>query len=289
MLNACIKWLQKTRIFPYLYWVLYATRLEKFSTLACKKETLHASHLYFSSKQSEIQHILNNLADETSKKVLQKQISFRQYAYPLPLGHTYNPYFPKDIIHLSSQEIFIDCGAFTGDTILRFKRACHGKYKSIIAFEANPISFKQLQAQHVKNCTCLNCGVWDKPDTLLFSSQARETDKLIDTKVERLQQKQPQLLKVPVNAIDNIPACSNMTFLKMDIEGAEINALKGAEKTIRQNSPALAIAIYHSDQDLLNIPLWIMSLGLNYKYYIRHHGVAFAEVIFYAVPSLTNN
>lgn len=284
MLSACIKWLQKTRIFPYLYWVLYTMRLEKFSALACKKEILHAGRVYFSSKHMEIQRILNNLSDETSKQVLKKQISFRQYASPLPLGHTHDPYFPKDIIHLSSQEIFIDCGAFTGDTIFRFKQACHGKYKAIIAFETNTISFERLQAQHFTNCTCINCGVWDKPDTLLFLSQDRETDKLIDTKVERLQQKQPKILKVPVNAIDNIPACSGMTFLKMDIEGAELNALKGAEKTIRQNSPTLAIAIYHSDQDLLSIPLWIMSLGLNYKYYIRHHGVSFAEVIFYAIP-----
>lgn len=59
--------------------------------------------------------------------------------------------------------------------------------------------------------------------------------------------------------------------------------IEGAEKTIRANTPTLAISIYHSDSDLLEISLWIISLGLDYKYYIRHHGVAFAEFVFYAV------
>ena len=283
MIHSFTKWLQGTRFFPYLYWLLYTCRCENFSLLCREGKNQQTSRAYFSSKKAEIKFILSKLADEKSKKVLLQQISFRQYAHPLPLGHTYNPYFPKDIIHLSSQEVFVDCGAFTGDSILRFKHACHDKYKSIVAFETNPRSFGKLKAKNFRDCYCLNCGVWNKSDTLIFSAQERETDKLICPKVDRLQQKHPQISKVPVNAIDEISSCADMTFLKMDIEGAELNALKGAEQTIRKNCPTLAISIYHSDQDLLEIPLWISSLNLPYRYYIRHHGVAFAEVVFYAI------
>ena len=152
-----------------------------------------------------------------------------------------------------------------------------------MAFETNLRSFNKLKAKNFRDCRCFNCGVWNKSDTLIFSSQDKETDKLIYTKVDRLQQKHPKISKVSVRAIDDIPVCINMTFLKMDIEGAELNALKGAEQTIRKSHPTLAISIYHSDQDLLEIPLYILSLGLDYNYYIRHHGVAFAEVVFYAI------
>lgn len=283
--HGIIKWLQGKRFFPYLYKLLYVLRLEDFSRLSRKPQTLQKSRDYFTQNQSKINLILEKLADEESKRVFTNQLLFRQYAAPLPLGTPYNAYFPKDIIHLSRQEVFVDCGAFTGDSVLRFQKASRNKYKAIAAFETNPQSFEKLKSRRAKNCTYFNYGVWNKKDVLLFASCAKETDKLLCTSVERIEQKESPCFRVPVRAIDDTAACTNMTFLKMDIEGAELKALQGAEKTIRHNLPTLAISIYHSDQDLLEIPLWILSLNLNYKYYVRHHGVAFAEVVFYAVKN----
>ena len=85
-------------------------------------------------------------------------------------------------------------------------------------------------------------------------------------------------------AIDHCKECQDATFIKMDIEGSELMALKGAQQIILRNRPLLAICIYHSDEDMLAIPEW-MCLNLNdYKYYCRHHSYYKEETIIYAIP-----
>jgi hypothetical protein len=73
-------------------------------------------------------------------------------------------------------------------------------------------------------------------------------------------------------------------FIKMDIEGAELNALKGAEHSIREFYPKLAISLYHSIEDFSTIPRYLTSLGLNYKYYLEHHTIYENETVLFAVP-----
>ena len=74
-------------------------------------------------------------------------------------------------------------------------------------------------------------------------------------------------------------------FIKMDIEGSEPRALRGAERTIRRFKPTLAIAIYHSMDDFVNIPAWIKSLNLPYDYFLGHYTIHAEETIFFAKPS----
>ena len=68
----------------------------------------------------------------------------------------------------------------------------------------------------------------------------------------------------------------------MDIEGAELNALKGAEETIRRFKPKLAITVYHSLNDFWEIPEWLESLGLGYKFYLRHFTIHAEETVLFA-------
>jgi hypothetical protein len=78
---------------------------------------------------------------------------------------------------------------------------------------------------------------------------------------------------VKVKAIDNLANLKKTTFIKMDIEGAEIEALKGAKNTILKDKPRLAISIYHSDEDMLRIAEWIHATVPEYKLYCRHHSL----------------
>jgi FkbM family methyltransferase len=78
---------------------------------------------------------------------------------------------------------------------------------------------------------------------------------------------------------------SEITYIKMDIEGAETEALKGMAQTIAKYKPKLAICIYHLPDDLWQIPEYIHSLNPDYKLYIRHHDVEYgAETVCYAIP-----
>lgn len=82
--------------------------------------------------------------------------------------------------------------------------------------------------------------------------------------------------------IDDVQECNDATFIKMDIEGSELQALQGAEKTIVKNKPKLAISIYHSNEDMLRIAEYIHELVPEYKIYMRAHNMGIAENVLYA-------
>jgi hypothetical protein len=87
-----------------------------------------------------------------------------------------------------------------------------------------------------------------------------------------------------VDALDNIAKNDlQVTFIKMDIEGAELNALIGSRNTIVKNKPILAISIYHKKKDIFEIINYILSLNLNYKFYLRHYSLGKSETILYAI------
>lgn len=90
---------------------------------------------------------------------------------------------------------------------------------------------------------------------------------------------------VATDTIDNLVSSGkieNVTFIKMDIEGYELKALKGAEETIKKLKPKLAISIYHKPEDYYEIPDYIKSLDLGYKFYLDHHTIYQEETVLYA-------
>lgn len=276
--NHLIHQLESCSLFPALYNTLFRFGLDEFS----RNVPAEVSQQYFAQNEEKIQYILQQLADETSKKIYTEILECRKH-HKLPRYRSpKDQYFPSSIIQLSDEEVFVDCGAFTGDTIAAFLQAAQNKYKKIVAFEPDPHNFAALKAQSVARCECFNTGVWHTKGELSFTLNGTGSA-LEQAKPANHPQACPQIT-VPVEAIDQCPACKDMTYLKMDIEGAELPALKGAEQTIRKQRPKLGICIYHSNQDLIEIPLWILSLQLNYKLYVRHHGrYGLVETILYAV------
>lgn len=89
--------------------------------------------------------------------------------------------------------------------------------------------------------------------------------------------------KIPADTIDHLLKNEKVSFIKMDIEGAEMEALKGAAEVIKANKPGLAISIYHKPNDFYEIPLYIMALVPEYRLYVRHHSCFFADTVLYAV------
>ena len=89
-------------------------------------------------------------------------------------------------------------------------------------------------------------------------------------------------IEVPVADIDSL-VNDQVTFIKMDIEGSEYEALKGAKNTIKMYKPRLAISVYHKLQDIWDIPKLILELNPNYKLYFRHYSIAEDETVLYAI------
>ena len=91
-------------------------------------------------------------------------------------------------------------------------------------------------------------------------------------------------MSIEVDKIDNLVS-SNVSYIKMDIEGAELEALKGASKVIFLNTPKMAISVYHRPDDITTIPLFISSIFHNlYKLYLRHYGTTTCDLVLYAIP-----
>lgn len=186
-----------------------------------------------------------------------------------------NQYFDNEIVKFGQQEIFLDCGCFDFETSLIFSQKCPS-YKKIICFEPNVDNRKVIRQKveqlSMDNIELLPYGVWNKRDTLYFEGNGSSVMVSNEGKEE-----------VEVVSIDEVIK-DKVTFIKMDIEGSEMNALRGAAKTIVENKPRLAISVYHKPEDILEIPAYILSLVPEYRIYLRHYSNYFAtETVVYAI------
>ena len=175
-------------------------------------------------------------------------------------------------------EIFIDCGAFDGSTVKDFVEYCEGKYDKIYSFEPIPSQYQNalnnIKKWNIQKVELIQKGVWSGEAVFNFSEN--EAGSAISSQ---------GTVPVEVAAIDSIiPENENVTFIKMDIEGAEFEALKGAVNTIRRCKPKLAVCIYHKPSDIIEIPALILSIYPEYEFYIRHHYINAWETVLYALP-----
>ena len=185
-------------------------------------------------------------------------------------------YFPLDIIKLTENESFVDIGAFNGDTIKKFIDHCQSRFDNIFAFELDAINFKALQ-ENIKlipnhdKIKIFNVGIWDCECDIAYNIGKTESSIGNGDGKGHL---------IP---LDGVLINEKVTFIKMDIEGAEPKALRGAQNIIRMQKPKLAICIYHNFKHLWEIPLYIKELVPEYNIYLRHHTDLAYETVCYAI------
>jgi len=222
-------------------------------------------------------------ADEESLASYRSNIIWRAKGDPsfLPYPAPQNTYFPRDIFRLIPEEVVVDCGAFDGDTIRLLLSLMGPNFKAIYAIEADTISLQKLNAylsslptEITKKVHTLDCAVGAERCTLRFNMSGAATSKSSEDAGADVQ-------CVP---IDGLFADESVTFIKMDIEGAEYDALVGARKTIERDRPILAICVYHTQRDVWRIPLLMRSIDPAYRLFLRaYDGDGFQSVV-YAVP-----
>ena len=216
---------------------------------------------YITENEEKFERAYSLLADEESKRVYKDILNFKvsgKIKYLLSSFCDKSKVY-SDILNLNENEEIIDLGAYDGDTIREFTAATGGKYKHITALEPDKKSYKKLlkNTDGMKNISTLNMGVWSKRDTLIFDAEAGRNSKL-----------SAEGVSIEVTDIDSLNIAP--TFIKADIEGSEMKALEGAEKTIKKYLPKLYICAYHRNEDLFALPLKIKELSEKYKIYFRH-------------------
>lgn len=197
------------------------------------------------------------------------------------IGSVGNQYF--DIFKPCQDEIVIDSGAFDGKTELEIAEWTGYTYKRIYAFEPNQANCRICEAFYNDNglhsIELIRKGTWSENSVLSFSVNQGESNS-----GGSVGHGGNNVETVEVVAIDDVVGDDRITFIKMDVEGAELESLKGAAKTIKRNAPRMAICIYHKLEDLWTIPQYILELNSNYRFYIRHYTSIMWETVLYAVP-----
>jgi FkbM family methyltransferase len=188
-----------------------------------------------------------------------------------------NTYFEDEIVEFNDHEVFIDGGSFDfGSSNFLLKKA-RNKIKKIYAFEPEPEKWDRITAEIESsgfgNAELIKAGLWSKKDTLKFIAGKQGGSAIApDGNVF-----------VAVESLDGMNILEKVTFIKMDIEGAELEALRGARAIIRRNKPKLAICVYHKPNDIIDIPLYVKKLVPEYQFYLRHYSDYESETVMYAV------
>lgn len=190
-------------------------------------------------------------------------------------------YLAHDIPWKIDYSNFIDCGGFDGDTIRSFVN--NGiVMKNVAVFEPQNDLCQKISRYFRENvgkfrsATVFPCGVHSQTEKFRFavSSDAPSASKIDENGNDIIQ----------CVSIDDVLQGFNPTFIKMDIEGAEVGALKGAKDTIIKNHPYMAICVYHSLSDIWEIPSLIKSFYDGYRFYLRSYNYMGLETVLYAFP-----
>lgn len=186
-------------------------------------------------------------------------------------------YFEKDLLPVYDEEVFVDGGCYDGRTIRQFVKYCDGRYKKIFSFEPDEGNYERtmkiLEEHPIDRLTVFNKGLWDTSTTLCFAANSNQASRIVDDGVN----------KIETVSIDEAVGDERVTFIKLDVEGAEYKALEGARRAITNNHPKLAISIYHKPEDIFELPELILSMDDSYRFYMRHYQLSPNETILYGV------
>ena len=169
--------------------------------------------------------------------------------------------------------MFCDVGSYDGESSLQFIK-WSGNYSHIYCFEPDPENIKTVcnNLNNHKNITIIGKGAWSFDTTLSFIA-----DEGMGSSVNDLGKTQIQ-----VTSLDSELKNKRISFIKMDIEGSEYQALLGARQLIETNKPNLAICVYHKFEDIIEIPKLILDMVPEYNLALRHYSLFDNDTVLYA-------
>lgn len=255
------------------------------------REKLQKSRDFFRENQNRIKNNMEVLEDKRSREVYINVIKYRcslKRKYLSCTSPANEKYFDARIVRYKNHERLMDCGAFIGDTMLLLEK----KWKNwnnknallqVCCWEPdeyNAIKLKKtLSGIAGRHCNFLydivKRAAWNENTELLFDGGVDYASKITDD----------GNMRVKATTIDEVAKTwgGKISFIKMDIEGAEPEALEGARKTITSDHPTIAVCIYHTDEQMLSLIEYMHKNYPFYKLYVRHYARAWTETVLYAV------
>ncbi len=251
---------------------------KKYSGLPLKKiGFIEDFHLEFDENREWYEWLYNSLADNESKNTLVCLVNFRlssDLSYMEDFTDAQDRQYFEPFLNLNPDgERFVDIGCYDGYTTEEFIKRCP-EYASVDIFEPEPNNMQRIKAKLSARTRINfhNCGAANKSALLRFAASGSASRVSEDGEIE-----------VRVEPIDKI-LDKSPTFIKIDIEGAELDALEGAKQTIQKHQPRLAISVYHKADDLRRIPDLVLSCREDYDLYLRHYTEGITETVMFFIP-----
>ena len=244
---------------------------------------------FYLERKARVLDCLELFADDESREIFTRvvQTHMRRKPVPLPERPRNEQYFPKDIRLARGYSRFVCCGADTGTTV-RQLNGLLGKVEAIACIEPDPWLFAELadyllqdKDQLAQSVVAFPCAVYGKDSIMRFTSANHEHKREIPTGFGSRVKEDGETFIQTISLDHTLPGFKP-THICMDVEGAELEALKGAEAILRENRPDLAICVYHAPHHVWEIPLYIHGLGLGYRFYLRNYTSFITETVVYA-------
>ena len=214
----------------------------------------------------EIQCVYDLLADEESKRVFSGVLNFKlsgKIRYLNEVTSSVDEAY-RTLLCPQRGERYLDLGAYNGDTVREFI-GYQPDYREIIAFEPDEKNFRKLtnwlKQEEIRDCMAYCRAVWSEPTLLPFQKKAGRNSALGEGGTAT----------VEADSIDHLLNGEPIDLIKMDVEGAEAEAIQGGAQTLQRYMPKLNIALYHRNEDIFRLPLLICKINPSYRLYLRHH------------------
>lgn len=272
------------------------TKDEIVNSFSEEIESIGIDEYFFMKYAEELRDNYYAFDEDSSRKLylelIQKRIEFDSNMLEL---FTPNPYFAiEQMRETNSNEVFVDMGAYVGDTLEQYLFMKSGFFNKYYAFEPDEGNFKAMNYRIERLCREWNfsnnkiipvyAGVGEKTTEGFFSESDNNhlSSHICDSCDEGA-------IRTQIYSIDDYFKEIQVSFLKADIESYELYMLKGAKKVIERDQPKLAVTIYHNGSDMIKIMSFLRNLNVDYQFRIRHHSTITDETVLYAFASTSKS
>lgn len=226
---------------------------------------------------NHLEFVLNNLSDQYSRELFLANLNYRisgDCDYLMPPEPLHDQYFPHDLDFTQNCDVYVDIGAFDGDTV-RSLNAHNVRPNLYLGFEPDPENFSKLK-QEIDGAdfryAIFPLGTSGNTSQFSFSAGGSSSAGITEFGDSVIQ----------CVALDDLLGFP-VSHIKMDIEGAELDTLKGLRRTIQTCKPNLAVSVYHKPDDVWVLMNEIMTSGIDYRFYMRCYAEQTFETVLYAI------